>query len=300
MVLPSVANKNLVPTNGGSDTKSNTARSASLAVGMVDIHHHLLPGLDDGAKDIETSVAMAKLAVADGITHIVCTPHANGVYAFDPAVNRAKTSDLRARLAEEQIPLTLGSGCDFHLSFDNVNRAKQEPTRFSINGMGYLLVEIPDYGLPPQLAETFYELQLAGLTPILTHPERNPTLQKEPGRLKDWLRAGVLIQVTADSLTGHKGKAAERMALQLIEDRWVHFLASDAHNTTSRPPRMREAHDLVASKFDVSYAHALCLTNPLAVFLGKPFEVAEEPHGLFDEEKEPSWWQRFTGALTRR
>jgi protein-tyrosine phosphatase len=267
---------------------------------MVDIHHHLLPGLDDGAKDIETSIAMAKLAVADGITHIACTPHANGHYKFDPAVNAAKTEELRARLVDQQIPLTLGSGCDFHLSFDNVSQAKEDPARFSINGLGYLLVEVADYSLPPGLTETFYELQLAGLTPILTHPERNPTLQKDPSRLIDWLRGGVLIQVTADSLTGNKGKQAQKMAHDLLEKRWVHFLATDAHNTSSRPPRMREAHNLVADKYGPSYAHALCLTNPLAVFLGKQFEVEEEPHGLFEEVKEPNWWQRVTSALSRK
>jgi protein-tyrosine phosphatase len=267
---------------------------------MVDIHHHLLPGLDDGSKNLETSVAMAKLAVADGITHIVCTPHANGEFEFDPQVNAAKTEELRARLAAENIPLTLGSGCDFHFSFDNVERAKREPARFSINGLSYLLVEIPDYGLPPGLTETFYELQLAGLTPILTHPERNPTLQSDPNRLKDWLRGGVLIQVTADSLTGHKGKQAQRMTHDLLEKRWVHFLATDAHNTTSRRPRMSEAHDLVATRYGASYAHALCLTNPLAVFLGKQFSVEEEPRDLFEDVVEPTWWQRVTAALNRR
>jgi protein-tyrosine phosphatase len=90
------------------------------------------------------------------------------------------------------------------------------------------------------------------------------------------------------------------MAHQLLADRWVHFLATDAHNLTSRPPRIRQAHDLVASKYGVSYAHALCLTNPLAVFLGKPFEVEEEPRNLFDEIKNPSWFQRVTSALTRK
>jgi len=267
---------------------------------MVDIHHHLLPGLDDGSNSLETSVAMAKLAASDGITHIVCSPHANGTYEYDPAVNAARTEELRARLAQEGVPITLGSGCDFHMSFDNVTRAKVDPARFSINGLGYLLVEVPDYGLPPGLTETFYELQLAGLTPILTHPERNPTLQAEPERMAEWLRGGVLIQVTADSLTGHKGKKAERMALDLLEKRWVHFLATDAHNTTSRPPRMRDAHDLVATKFSTSYAHALCLTHPLAVFLGKQFEVEEEPHGLYEEVKEPNWWQRMAGALWKK
>jgi protein-tyrosine phosphatase len=267
---------------------------------MVDIHHHLLFGLDDGSKDIDTSVAMAKMAVADGITHVVCTPHANGVYEYNPRVNAAKTDELRARLAAEGIALTLGSGCDFHLSFDNVSQARQDPARFSINGLGYLLVEVPDYGIPPGITETFYELQLAGLTPILTHPERNPTLQNDPARLADWLRGGVLIQVTADSLTGHKGKHAQRMAHDLLEKRWVHFLATDAHNTTSRPPRMREAHDLVATKFGASYAHHICVIHPLAVYLGKAFEIAEEPHGLFDDIKEPNWWQRVTSAMTRR
>jgi protein-tyrosine phosphatase len=267
---------------------------------MVDIHHHLLFGLDDGSNSIETSVAMAKLAAADGITHIVCTPHANGNWTYDPKVNAAETDELRGRLADQGIPITLGSGCDFHLSFDNVIEAKKDPARFSINGLGYLLVEVPDYGLPPGLTETFYELQLAGLTPILTHPERNPTLQKDPNRLKDWLRGGVLIQVTADSLTGHKGKQAQRMALDLLDKRWVHFLATDAHNTTSRPPRMRDAHTLVSDRYSTSYAHALCVTNPLAVFLGKQFEVEEDPHGLFDDVPEPNWWQRVTAVLTRR
>jgi len=249
---------------------------------------------------MDTSVEMVRLAAADGITHIVCTPHANGVYAFDPAANAERTAELRDRLAAENIAITLGSGCDFHLSFDNVADARKDPARFSINGLGYLLVEIPDYGLPPGLSETFYELQLAGLTPILTHPERNPTLQKEPDRVKDWLRGGVLVQVTADSLTGHKGKAAQRMAHDLVEKRWVHFLATDAHNTTSRPPRMREAHDLVAGKYGITYAHSLCVINPLAVFLGKSFEAAEEPRGLYDDVKEPNWFRRVTEALSRR
>jgi protein-tyrosine phosphatase len=267
---------------------------------MIDIHHHLLYGLDDGADSLETSVEMARLAVAEGITHVVCTPHANSYHAFDPAVNAAKADELRARLAEEKIPLTLGLGCDFHLSYDNAKLALADPARFSINGLGYLLVEVPDYGLPPGLAETFYQLRLVGLTPILTHPERNATLQHEPERLIEWLRVGVLIQVTADALTGHKGRRAQQMANDLLEKRWVHFLATDAHNTTTRPPRMRDAYDLVASKFGSGYAHSLCVSNPLAAFLGKELEVGDEPRGLVEEIKEPRMWQRMTAWLTRR
>ncbi len=267
---------------------------------MVDIHHHLLHGLDDGADSLATSVEMARLAVAEGITHVVCTPHANSYHDFDPSVNAARIDELRARLADENIQLTLGLGCDFHMSFDNVNLAKADPARFSINGLGYLLVEVPDFGLPPGLTETFYQLQLAGLTPILTHPERNTTLQHEPGRLVEWLRGGLLIQVTADALTGHKGKLAQQIAFDLLEKRWVHFLATDAHNITTRPPRMREAHDLVAKKYGADYARSLCVTNPMAVFLGKEFEVEEEPRGLVEKIKIPNWWQRMAERLKQR
>jgi protein-tyrosine phosphatase len=264
---------------------------------MIDLHHHLLPGLDDGSDSFETSVAMAKLAAADGITHIVCTPHANSRYVFDPQVNAAKTDELRAHLAHAGIQLTLGSGCDFHLSYDNVHAAQTDPGRFSINGLGYLLVEVPDYGLPLGLTETFYQLQLAGLTPILTHPERNPTLQSDPARMMDWLRGGMLIQVTADSVTGHKGKQAQRMAHDLLEKRWVHFLASDAHNTTSRPPRMRDARDAVAKKYGERYAENLCVTYPLAAFLGQQLEIEEEPKALYENLEEPGWWERFKGRF---
>ena len=112
-------------------------------------------------------------------------------------------------------------------------------------------------------------MHLAGLTPILTHPERNPTLQQEPERMRDWLRGGVLIQVTADSLTGHKGRKAERMAHDLLEKRWVHFLATDAHNTTSRPPRMREAHNLVAEQVQRQLCACPVRHQSAGRFLGK-------------------------------
>ena len=260
---------------------------------MVDIHHHLLWGLDDGAKEIETSIAMAKASVQDGVTHIVCTPHANSTYVFEPEQNAAKASELRERLHADGVAINLGLGCDFHLSYDNIQDAKEHPARYSVNGLGYLLVELPDYGIPRGLNETFYELQLAGLTPILTHPERNPTLQNDLSRLAEWMRGGVLVQVTGDSVTGRMGKTAQRIAHELLAKRWVHFLATDAHNVTSRPPRLSEARSLVAKKYGEAYAESLVTTNPLAVFTGGTFEVLEEPIGLYEEFKEKSWFSRL-------
>jgi protein-tyrosine phosphatase len=260
---------------------------------MIDIHHHLLWGLDDGPKDIEASIAMARASAESGVTHIVCTPHANGQYEFKPEENAAKARELAERLAAAQIPITLGLACDFHLSYDNIQDAIADPSRFSINGKGYLLVEIPDYGVPRGLNETFYELQVAGLTPVLTHPERNPTLQADRGRMAEWMRAGVLVQVTGDSVTGKMGKVAQKMAHELLALRWVHFLATDAHSMEARPPRLNEARDVVAKKFGSEYAESLVTINPRYAFEGKPFEAQEEPLNLYNDYKPESWWQRL-------
>ncbi|GAC1355452.1 MAG: tyrosine protein phosphatase [Acidobacteriaceae bacterium] len=262
---------------------------------MIDIHHHLLPGLDDGATDFETSVAMAKIAAADGITHIVCTPHANSRYVYEPKVVDSKISELQQRLESDGVSLKLGRGCDFHTTYENIQQAKSNPSRFSINGLGYLLMEVPDYGLPQGLTETFYQLQIAGLTPILTHPERNPTLQGDMERMMQWLRGGVLVQVTAGSVLGHMGKAAQKMAHRLLERRWVHFLATDAHNTTSRPPRMREAYDLIAERYAPTYAHLLCISNPLHAFQGTALTAQPEPAGLYADMEPEGWWKRTFG-----
>ncbi len=263
---------------------------------MIDIHHHLLPGFDDGAQDLDTSIAMAKIAVEDGITHVVCTPHANNQYVYDlPTVER-RIGELQGRLDGEGIALKLGRGCDFHLTFENIQQAKSDPAHFSVNGLGYLLMEIPDYGLPQGLTDTFYQLQLAGLTPILTHPERNPTLQgDDDSRMMHWMRGGVLIQVTAGSVLGQMGRTAQKMAHRLLERRWVHFLATDAHNVSSRAPRMREAHDLIAAKYGSEYAHLLCVSNPLHAFQGKPLVVQPEPAGLYGDAEPESWWKRMFG-----
>jgi protein-tyrosine phosphatase len=264
---------------------------------MVDIHHHLLFGLDDGARDLETSVAMARAAEADGITHVVATPHASASWVFQPELVAERLEILRQALAREAVSLTLGSGCDFHVSYDNVQDALAYPKKYTINATEYLLIELPDFGLSPRLGETFYELRLAGLTPILTHPERNPTLQRDSAPLAEWLRNGMLTQVTTSSVLGQMGKPAERMAHRLLADRWVHFLATDAHNLESRPPRMRDARDRVARRYGADYAERLCTANPQAVFEGRPLPEQDEPLRLFDEEDRSTrpWWKRVFG-----
>lgn len=265
---------------------------------MVDLHHHLLFGMDDGARDLETSIEMARVAVGDGITRVVCTPHANGKYPFQPDIIAERLGQLREALAAEGLPLELASGCDFHVNYDNVADSLAHPRKYTINRTEYLLIELPDMAISRNLGETLYELRQAGMTPILTHPERNPTLQRDPERLREWMRAGLLCQVTCQSVTGQMGKAAEKMAHQLLADRWVHFLSTDAHDPIRRSPRMTEAREWVARKHGADYANLLCVANPTAVWDGQPLPLQPEPKGLFDDEEQDyirPWWKKILG-----
>jgi len=264
-------------------------------VPMVDLHHHLLPGIDDGSPDLDTSIAMARMAAEEGITHVVATPHASHRYAFDPSVIAERLARLRDALADHRIPLTLATGCDFHMNVDNIHDAINHPRKYTLNATEYLLVELPDLAISPHLGETLYELRLAGMAPILTHPERNPTLQHDSRRMNDWLRHGLLVQVTAGSVLGQMGKAAERMAHTLLANRWVHFLATDAHDLRFRPPQMREAHALVAERYGAEYADLLCTANPLAVFEGRELPEQQEPLHLYSDELRSPWWKRLFG-----
>jgi protein-tyrosine phosphatase len=262
---------------------------------MIDIHHHLLFGIDDGSPDMDTSLAMVDASVADGITHIVCTPHANEHFKFSPETNQEKIAAIRERIGTK---VTLGLGCDFHLAYDNIEDAIRNPAKYSINGGAYILVEFADLMIPPGINETFYELSVKGLRPIITHPERNPIIQRHPERLAGWLREGCLVQVTAASLNGRFGKTAQSFAWQCLEKDWVHFLATDAHNVKSRPPHLHEAWELVAKRLGQPTANRLCIENPRAAFNNTEFPSQPEPRHIYDDEPKPTH-RRNPGFLSR-
>jgi protein-tyrosine phosphatase len=244
---------------------------------MVDLHCHILSGLDDGARTVEESLAMAEAAIADGITHVVATPHASNEYSFDYARVRAARDDLQSRVGNR---LQIATGCDFHLSPENVAALKAAPAQFCLNQKDYLLVEFNEFSIPPAMDQMLHRLQLAGLRPIITHPERNGILRAQPERLKRWVRVGCFAQVTAGSLLGGFGTGAKSDSLAWIAQGLVHFVSSDAHNTRSRPLVLRPAFDFVAAQFGAETAQAFFVDNPLAAFEGRnlPFvpEVAEE------------------------
>jgi protein-tyrosine phosphatase len=237
---------------------------------MVDLHCHILPGLDDGPESMDVSLAMAESAIADGITHVVATPHSSDEYHFDYARIRELRDELQMRIGDR---LNLATGCDFHLSPENVDALRADAPRFCINQHDYLLVEFNEYSIPPAMDQTLHEIQLLGLRPVITHPERNAILRLQTERLRKWVRLGCSLQVTAGSLTGMFGSGAQKDAWRWVADGLVHFVASDAHNTRGRPLKLQPAFDLVLEQFGEEKARGLFFENPMAAFEGR-----ELPH----------------------
>ena len=199
---------------------------------MVDIHCHILPGLDDGPDSLDESLKMAEMAIEDGITHVVGTPHANDEFKFSPELVRERRDELQRLVGDR---LQLATGCDFHLSFENLQDIHQNPQKYTIHQKQYLLVELADFAIPPTMDDTLHHLQLEGLSPIITHPERNGLIRAKPERLYRWLHQGCFVQITAGSLLGRFGEHTMRLVEKWLAEDRVHFFASDAHNLSGRP-----------------------------------------------------------------
>jgi protein-tyrosine phosphatase len=240
---------------------------------FVDIHSHVLYGLDDGAKTLEDSLAMLEMAAADGTTDIVGTPHSDLTYTFQPEVIDERVRELNEALAGR---IRVHRGCDFHLHFENIQDCLAHPTKYTINHKRYLLVEFADTHIAKTTDEVFSRMIYHDLTPVITHPERNPILQKRMEDLERWVRAGCRLQVTALSFLDRFGKAARVMSETLMERNMVHFVASDAHGVEDRTPLLGEAYAYVAERWGESRAKAVFAENPRATLTGTYLEL-EEP-----------------------
>ncbi|WP_101842469.1 tyrosine-protein phosphatase [Halobacillus sp. Marseille-P3879] len=222
---------------------------------MIDIHSHILPGVDDGAQSMTESIEMARAAVQEGIDTIVATPHhQNG--AFDNYKNDIllQVSELNRALEEEDIPLTVLPGQETRINGGMVEDLQKDEI-LPINESNYVFVEFPHDQVPSYASNLLFNLQVEGYQPVIVHPERNLQIQDNPNLLYSFVKNGAASQVTAGSLTGKFGRAAKKLSYQLIESNLIHLIASDAHNAKKRAFHMKEAYSEISKNYGQSAMH---------------------------------------------
>ena len=266
---------------------------------MIDTHCHLLPGLDDGAPDDAVALAMARAAVADGVTAIAATPHMReGDYLNERPKVLEAVARFRELLGREGVPLAVEPGSEVHLSARLAERLAERRIlaygdRLPADGRpAYVLLECPYRTRPIRLDETAFELMLAGFVPVLAHPERIRWFQEDPARYEALVARGVLGQMTTSSLLGTFGKKVQALAESFVRRGLVHVLASDSHDTEYRPPRLSEARRRWADLAGETSAEAATVGIPRALVEGRPVEVAPPR----PEPKPRGLWERLRGG----
>lgn len=229
---------------------------------MIDIHCHILPGIDDGANSWASSVRMCQQSISDGVKHIIATPHANFAYAFNRESHQQLLEELRTRVPQ----LEFSMGCDFHLSIENVEDALINRERYVINGTRYLLVEFGDYITSFNYNGPVLQLLEADFIPIVTHPERNPLFLRSPALVREMAASGCKVQLTANALTGFWGSNSRKVALELLKSGLVHYIASDAHDWRRRTTVISEGLKVAARAIGEANAMKLVLDNPQEIF----------------------------------
>lgn len=233
---------------------------------MIDLHSHILPELDDGARDLDEALQMARLAVDSGISHMVATPHCVDGGA---AAIRENLHFFRQVLREGGIPLKIYSGMEIFATADTAQMLK-EGLLLTLNRSRYPLVEFNFESDGVAQTEILRSLRQAGFYPLIAHPERYLYVQREPQLLNEWLRMGCLLQINKGSLTGRFGPTARELAFALAQRRFVSVVASDAHGAHQRTPWMYDAWDLLARYVSPIAAEQLLLENPRRIINDEP------------------------------
>ena len=263
---------------------------------MIDLHCHILPGIDDGSRNLDMSLEMARMAVDDGITMTACTPHIYpGLYMNDTAGIRAARDRLQREFEERGIPLQLTIGADVHLVPGLIQglRAGTVPT---LHGTRYLLLEPSHHVAPPRFAESVFQLVAEGYVPVITHPERLTWVEDHYPAFIDLVRQGAWMQVTAASLTGVFGQRAKYWGERFLGEGHTHILATDAHSNGRRSPVMSRAREIAERMLGAEEAQRLVrgrqeqmLRNDLPSAVPPPPEV---------ESRREGWLQRLFGSRT--
>lgn len=245
---------------------------------MIDLHSHLLPGVDDGATDLQESLAMCRMAAADGCSAIVATPHLRHERWLndDRNVLEAKWHEVRTAAAE-YIDVLLGG--EIAVNSQSASELEELPNcdLVSLCGSRYLLLEFHHRGLGPDPVDLIHELAIAGWRPVIAHPERIPWLADNPRTMDTLIDHGALVQVTAMSVTGECARWVRKATSRWLDEGRVHFVASDAHNTQIRPPGLSKAYRLIASTRGEELAKQLFVENPRAVVENRPWGQVGRP-----------------------
>jgi len=236
---------------------------------VIDLHTHILPALDDGARTLDESLAMARIALADGITSLAATPHDMGTAPNYPNQVMARMAEVQAAVQEAGIQLHLVLGSELYAVPDLVARLRTGRA-LTLGSSRYFLLEFPLTDLPVYAAQLIFEAQVAGFTPIVAHPARNAVIQHDPNRLYDLVTRGVLAQITSGSLTGVFGPQIQTTARVLVEHNLVHLIASDAHGTGPRSPRLSEAVRMAERLVGEEVARAMVTIRPQAILSDEP------------------------------
>jgi protein-tyrosine phosphatase len=232
---------------------------------LIDLHSHILPSVDDGAKSLDEAMEMARMAVDDGIQVMACTPHfMPGLYDNDSTDIRHRVAHLNQAFMDQGIDLALVLGGDAHIRPDFV-ACLQDGRIPTLHNSRYVLFEPPHTVMPQRMDELLYNIQIAGFVPILTHPERLKWIEQSYQTFVDLAKKGVWMQITCGSLAGRFGKRSQYWAQRMLAEGLVSILATDTHNTRSRPPLMAEARELVAKEVGPEEADNLVLTRPVCV-----------------------------------
>jgi len=238
---------------------------------VIDLHCHLLPGIDDGPETLEEALEMARIAVANGITEAHVTPHLHpGRWENDRAKIEAAVADYRAALAADSIALEVGFAAEVRLDYDILPLIEENRVPFlgTLEGYRVMLLEFPHNRVPVG-ADKFVAWLLAhNIRPMIAHPERNKDLMRDPSRLQPFVEQGCLLQVTADAVAGGFGELSATRVREFLERGWVTVLASDAHDTTDRPPRIAPGRDAAAKIVGDEEAQRLTQGMPLSIVRG--------------------------------
>lgn len=261
---------------------------------MLDLHCHLLPGIDDGAVDLAMSLRMARMAVDDGIRTVACTPHIYpGMYDNDGPGIRAAIAALRRELEENAIPLILVEGADVHLAPD-LAAAIRDGRVPTLAGSRYLLLEPPHHVAPPRFEECVFQLMVAGFVPVITHPERLSWIEDHYEVFARLVKAGAWMQITAGSVTGRFGRRPKYWAERMLEQDLVHILATDAHDPRRRPPLLAEGRAAAARRVGETQADHMVHTRPRGIV--ENAEPSALPALEFHAQRRgklPSFWRRM-------